>query len=435
MKQLLFFICCSLLPVCHYAQIFYSSGETVYISNGGILFCNGGITLSNATQFTNNGSLTTTKNSTFSQPGNFEIASGTSVSGNGTYRVEQDWINDATFNGGNSEVELFGNTEQFIASNNGTITTFNNLVLTGNGTGLNRRKSLSNTSAATGSNGILYLNDRELNTAAYSFTVENTTPSAIVNAATFNDEGFVSSLPNGFLIRRTDQPSDYLFPVGSSDGTRRYRPVVMNPNSAVQQTYEVRMNNFAADNEGYFLSQHEDIIDIANPLFFHSIHRSGGNSDPDIKIFFVPAADNDWLSIAHWYPSEQQWKDAANTTENTLPDFKFIQKNNWNFPTGSDQYVLVNTTHAFSIPNVFTPNGDGINDVFFITSTELTDFRLFIVNRWGEVIFETNDPNQGWDGTSNGKKCSDGVYFYTLKAQQKGNDIVKHGHITINGNK
>lgn len=435
-KQLLSLICCSVLPFCHYAQTLYSNGGTVYVNNGGTLFCNGGMTLSNTTQFTNNGAVTTTKNSTLSQPGNFEITSGTVVSGNGTYRVEQNWINDAAFNGGTSEVELFGNTEQFISSNNNTITTFNDLVLTGNGTGMNRRKTLLNVNAATGINGILNLNDRELHTDVYSFVVENTDPAALLNATAFNDEGFVSSLTTGFLIRKTGQQSDYLFPVGSGDGVRRYRPVVMNPNSAAGQTYEVRMNNFAADNEGYFLAQHEAAIDELNALFYHSIHRSAGNSSPDIKIYFVPASDNDWTSAAHWYPSEQKWKDLVNTTENNASDFKFILKNNWNFPTTSDQYVLVKTSSALIIPNVFTPNGDGINDVFIITSSGLTDFSLLIVNRWGEVVFETNDPDQGWDGTINGNKCADGVYFYSMKAKQNTGHLSKHGHLTlVNGNK
>ena len=130
------------------------------------------------------------------------------------------------------------------------------------------------------------------------------------------------------MIRKTNQQTDYIFPVGSSDGTRRYRPVMMNPNSTAEQVYEVRFNNFSADNENYFLTQHEDVIDVVNPLFFHSIDRISGTSDPDIKLFFVPAADNDWTSFAHWYGSDQQWKDVTGTTENTSGNFKFIQKKN-----------------------------------------------------------------------------------------------------------
>lgn len=434
MKRQLLTLICSIPSVFISAQTIYSNGGTLHVSTGGVLYCNGGITLSNSTQLTNHGALTATKNSTFTQPGNFEFNSNSIVAGNGIYRVEQDWINDATFNGNAGEVILFGNTEQLITSTTGTMTTFNNLTLSGNGTATNRRKTLVNVNAATGVSGLLNLNDRELHTGINLFMVDNTAPVAISNATTFNNEGFVSSSTNGFLIRKTDQQTDYIFPVGSSDGTRRYRPVMINPNATAEQVYEVRFNNFSADNENYFLAQHEEVIDAVNPLFFHSIDRVSGTSNPDIKLFFVPAADNDWTSFAHWYGSDQQWKDVTGTTENTSGNFKFIQKNSWGFPTSGFQYALINTSHPFSIPNVFTPNGDGINDVFFITSSGLTDFNLFIVNRWGELVFETNDPNQAWDGTINGNKCSDGVYFYSLKAKQNTTDVVKHGHITINGN-
>ncbi|MBO4739952.1 MAG: gliding motility-associated C-terminal domain-containing protein [Bacteroidales bacterium] len=69
----------------------------------------------------------------------------------------------------------------------------------------------------------------------------------------------------------------------------------------------------------------------------------------------------------------------------------------------------------YKLPNIFTPNGDGINDVFtpydfdFVESANIT-----IYNRWGNIVFETNDPNINWDGTSKQtqKPCSDGVYYY-----------------------
>jgi gliding motility-associated-like protein len=73
-----------------------------------------------------------------------------------------------------------------------------------------------------------------------------------------------------------------------------------------------------------------------------------------------------------------------------------------------------------SAPNVFTPNGDSddVNEEFFLTTENLSEFRLIIFNRWGNVVFDvtSNDPdndNPSWDGkTSDGKELEDGVYFY-----------------------
>lgn len=68
------------------------------------------------------------------------------------------------------------------------------------------------------------------------------------------------------------------------------------------------------------------------------------------------------------------------------------------------------------VPNVFTPNNDGDNDLFFLTTTNSTNIELTIINRWGNVVFEKSGVNPAWDGkTQNGSVAGDGVYFYKFK--------------------
>jgi gliding motility-associated-like protein len=63
--------------------------------------------------------------------------------------------------------------------------------------------------------------------------------------------------------------------------------------------------------------------------------------------------------------------------------------------------------------NVFTPNGDGKNDVFLCKPvSDIVRFHLKIYNRWGQVLFETNDVMQGWDGKNRGNDCATGIYFW-----------------------
>ena len=87
------------------------------------------------------------------------------------------------------------------------------------------------------------------------------------------------------------------------------------------------------------------------------------------------------------------------------------------------------------IPNVFTPNGDGINDVFSFTfSGVLTNFSLY--NRWGNFIQTTNNQSHTtilWDGrTTSGEACSEGVYFYTLEYKDSKGDVVKkNGYVSL----
>jgi gliding motility-associated-like protein len=71
------------------------------------------------------------------------------------------------------------------------------------------------------------------------------------------------------------------------------------------------------------------------------------------------------------------------------------------------------------IPNTFSPNGDGINDLFKISTSdsELDDYLFSVYNRWGELMFETTDPTQGWNGAANGSDyfVPPGVYPYYVK--------------------
>lgn len=70
------------------------------------------------------------------------------------------------------------------------------------------------------------------------------------------------------------------------------------------------------------------------------------------------------------------------------------------------------------VPNVFSPNGDGLNDVFYIVSQGLSELYYEIYNRWGTKLFEANRIKQGWDGRStSGQECPDGVYYYIVKVQ------------------
>lgn len=76
--------------------------------------------------------------------------------------------------------------------------------------------------------------------------------------------------------------------------------------------------------------------------------------------------------------------------------------------------VIVKDSIIIYIPNVFSPNGDGINDVFYVNATAVKDFYMVIYNRWGEKVFEANDINAGWNGTRNGKELEPGVYVYHI---------------------
>src|SRR5690606_28567154 len=71
---------------------------------------------------------------------------------------------------------------------------------------------------------------------------------------------------------------------------------------------------------------------------------------------------------------------------------------------------------APKLPNAFSPNGDGVNDVFYVRGGPFETMELKIYNGWGELVFETTDPLFGWDGTHDGTPEINGVYVYSVIA-------------------
>jgi gliding motility-associated-like protein len=70
------------------------------------------------------------------------------------------------------------------------------------------------------------------------------------------------------------------------------------------------------------------------------------------------------------------------------------------------------------MPNTFTPNGDGHNDIFKAKEyRNLSEFHAYIFNRWGQKLYEWTDPAEGWDGTYHGSEVKTGVYFVLVKAR------------------
>lgn len=577
-----------------HAQIFYSNGATVAVTNGGILWCNGGITLDNTSTFTNDGSVTTTKNSSLTLPGTFTINASSAAQGSGTYQVEQDWINNATFVANSSTVRLYGNTQQFITSTNGTVTTFHNLTLLGNGTGNNRKKTLLLVNAISDASGNDSLNDRELETMTNTFFVQNTNTNAVQNNQTPGTEGFVSSDAPGVLSRLTSGSGAYLFPVGSSVATTRYRPILLTPGAAAtNDEYTVRFINHDPNTDSYQRSINDNSFCTANNNFYHAILRPTGSDAADVAIYYIPASDGQWNSAAQWRTTNNQWNDIAATNQSTSGIFTLQTRNAWGFVNPGDPYVLTdmrpvtptitcpticensngtfaasggqgyvwtvpangtivsgqgtdsldvawttgvanvsvvsvsptgcqslpascaptvnpapnaqfmdtvagawgsdytfidltggtgnswtwdfgdgnnstlqNPTHSYTgagtytvtltvtsqggctdtaqmivaalegvlIPNVFTPNGDGTNDEFYIPNSGLKEYKIEIFDRWGVKVFESEAPEIHWDGRStSGQPCTDGTYYFILHALTNTKDYSTTGFVTLIG--
>lgn len=85
--------------------------------------------------------------------------------------------------------------------------------------------------------------------------------------------------------------------------------------------------------------------------------------------------------------------------------------------TDSTVFDISVSESLLKVPNVFTPNGDGVNDEFRVVYRSLAEFHCWVYNRWGKLVYHWDDPAKGWDGTINGHPAAEGAYYYIIRAR------------------
>ena len=133
---------------------------------------------------------------------------------------------------------------------------------------------------------------------------------------------------------------------------------------------------------------------------------------------------SDLRTPIYMYPNEgTYWVTQTVTDENNCTD------------TAMHEVTILPAVNVY-VPNAFTPNEDGMNDVWMpIISNCLVgegDYELLVYSRWGQLIFRSTNPNAGWDGQSNGKPVEMAVYTYRLSYKNLlGKEEVKTGTVTV----
>jgi gliding motility-associated-like protein len=94
--------------------------------------------------------------------------------------------------------------------------------------------------------------------------------------------------------------------------------------------------------------------------------------------------------------------------------------------------VVIDPELQLTVPNVFSPNADLINDQFKVKYNAVKTFQAIVYNRWGKKMYEWSDVSAGWDGTSNGNDAPEGVYFYVITGTDfKDKAFDKKGSVTL----
>lgn len=101
--------------------------------------------------------------------------------------------------------------------------------------------------------------------------------------------------------------------------------------------------------------------------------------------------------------------------------------------TTEELYQIQVTESMLEIPNVFTPDSpSGKNRVFKVKYKSLVSFEMLVYNRWGQELFHTTDPSEGWDGTHGGSTVPTGAYYFIIKAEgTEGHRYVERGAVNV----
>ena len=151
--------------------------------------------------------------------------------------------------------------------------------------------------------------------------------------------------------------------------------------------------------------------------------------NPNVNFFNNSSASTSW----EWNFGDSTFaysEECSHTFENVgVYDVMLIALNQIGCSDTIIKQVQINPSYYFFIPDAFTPNGDNINDCFIGSGKGISKFQMSILNRWGETIFRTNNPDQGWCGTTQNSSvpCANGVYSYRIDVYD---ELGKHYYYT-----
>lgn len=131
-----------------------------------------------------------------------------------------------------------------------------------------------------------------------------------------------------------------------------------------------------------------------------------------------------------WLPGNQK----TQTLSVNAPGLYSVQVVNADGCSATDNVLVRDSCPVVvNVPNSFTPVINGLNDIFIWRGNAIfTSYRFRIFTRWGEKVFDTQDPTQGWDGKFDGKMCPEGVYAWYLEGiDTNRNKHIKRGNVTL----
>ena len=368
------------------------------------------------------------------------------IDNTGLITLTGDWTNtsvsNAFINSSPGETRFLG-AAQLIT---GTVPTyFYNLTLMGTGI-----KTMTLDARTLGT---LSLTDRELNTQANVMYVTNSAVGAVTRTGGFNSipvQGFVSSTGAGRLWRNTNSTGTYLFPVGSSLVTPRYRPVEIAPASAAAQTFGVRFVNNNPTLDGFSTSNKDANLGVINSLWYQKLNQVSGTANANITLYFdnvsdgVTSVPNVLMTEWGFTTSPIQWRDLGPITPVAAasPALSKVTKPAWNnfstenFNIAPQSIPLPVQLVTFSA----VCTGSTVN-IEWVTASELNNSHFIIERSFDGINTEYAGTVMG-NGNSNTPidysfmdrfSPVSTVYYFLVQYDYDGNST-RYGPIAVNCN-
>jgi gliding motility-associated-like protein len=159
-----------------------------------------------------------------------------------------------------------------------------------------------------------------------------------------------------------------------------------------------------------------------NTIVWDNPNHHCANDVVSYKLYYRPTIEGDFTEI-YFTPDLTDTVYIHQGPEGIVGCYSVTAIDSFNNESAFSEPVCVDidSCQLYRLPNVFTPNGDGTNDVFHPFPYDFVDhINIKIYNRWGGLVYQTDDPDVNWDGTdmNTGKESAEGVYFYECEVYE-----------------
>lgn len=170
---------------------------------------------------------------------------------------------------------------------------------------------------------------------------------------------------------------------------------------------------------------------VAQPTANFNYKPINPNIDKSVQFFSISKFSNNYV----WAFENTVFSNIQN------PNYHFLEEGFYRIQLKAINRICIDTasqliyvfgSNNIYIPNAFTPNQNGLNEEFKVLYKNAKGAVLNIYNRWGQLIFTSNDVNKGWDGTFDGNPCQEDVYYYIVDYKTNDNEAKQlKGNFTL----